>query len=151
MIIKLDPTGLRKTTWKTFLVRFVFGGAVTAAAGVIGMACGPAVGGLFLAFPSISTASLTLIQRREGTNAAGADALGSALGSLGLLGFGAVVWLLAAHVAGAPALALASGVWCTLSICLWLLFRWIRHHRHAMQAMEVSRVQHGGIYRDASR
>jgi hypothetical protein len=42
-----------------------FGGLITAIAGVIAKQFGPAVGGLFLAFPAIFPASATLIEKDE--------------------------------------------------------------------------------------
>jgi hypothetical protein len=64
---------------------------------------------LFLAFPAIFCASATLIEKHErerkeragvrgtrrGKEAAALDAAGAALGSFGLLAFGAAIWLLA--------------------------------------------------------
>ena len=69
----------------------------------------PRTGGLFLAFPAIFSASATLIEKHErerkekvglrgtrrGKEAAALDAAGAALASLGLLAFGAAIWLLA--------------------------------------------------------
>lgn len=42
-----------------------FGGLITAIAGVIAKQFGPAVGGLFLAFPAIFPASATLMEKDE--------------------------------------------------------------------------------------
>ena len=47
------------------VVRFVFGGAITVGAGLLARKFGPAVGGLFLAFPAIFPASATLIEKHE--------------------------------------------------------------------------------------
>jgi hypothetical protein len=48
-------------------------------------------GWLFLAFPSILPASLTLVVQHDGRRAAADDALGSVVGAVGLAAFGAVV------------------------------------------------------------
>jgi len=129
MRITLDPAKVRQTTRNEWLVRFAFGGLVTVLAGIIGTAYGPEVGGLFLAFPSISSASLTLIQRQDGKNAAGIDALGAVLGSIGLIGFGAIVWALAARAPGWLTLVLASVVWLLIGCGLWSGSLWVRRHR----------------------
>jgi len=129
MRITVDPAKVRQTTRNEYLIRFAFGGLVTLLAGLIGTAYGPEVGGLFLAFPSISSASLTLIQRRDGKNAAGIDALGSVLGSIGLLGFGAVVWALASRASAWLTLVTATGVWLIVACGLWSTSLWIRLHR----------------------
>jgi uncharacterized protein DUF3147 len=91
MQIKVEPSVLRQTKWHEYAVRFFVGGLITAIAGVIAKEFGPAVGGLFLAFPAIFPASATLIEKHEkkrkqqlglqgidrGREAASADAAGS--------------------------------------------------------------------------
>src|ERR1700749_2648049 len=63
MIVQFQPSALRQTRWHEYLVRFVLGGAMTVAAGLIAARFGPVVGGLFLAFPAIFPASATLIEK----------------------------------------------------------------------------------------
>jgi hypothetical protein len=75
-----------------YALRFAFGGAVTALAGWISRQYGPVIGGLFLAFPAILPAAVTLIEGDRGTKAAGVDAAGAVFGSAGMLGFALVVW-----------------------------------------------------------
>jgi Protein of unknown function (DUF3147) len=65
MRIEIDPSALKKTRWYEFAVRFLFGGLITAATGLIAKKFGPGVGGLFLAFPAIFPASATLIEKHE--------------------------------------------------------------------------------------
>ena len=48
MQIKIDISVLRETKWSDYAIRFLFGGIVTAAAGLIAKKFGPGVGGLFL-------------------------------------------------------------------------------------------------------
>jgi hypothetical protein len=69
---------------------------------------GPGVGGLFLAFPPIFPASVGLVEKHEeqkkqqhgldgtirGREAAGLDAAGAAIGSIGLIAFAVAVWRL---------------------------------------------------------
>jgi hypothetical protein len=101
MIVRLNPSALRQTSWYEYLIRFAIGGAMTVVAGLIASRFGPVVGGLFLAFPAIFPASATLIERhtrerkekaglsgaRRGKEAAALDAAGATLGSFGLAGF----------------------------------------------------------------
>lgn len=132
MEVKVDSSTLRQTKWHDYAIRFVFGGLVTAAAGLIANKYGPVVGGLFLAFPAIFPASATLIEKHEkekagqgpkgadrGKEAASADAAGSAMGSLGLLVFAAVVWkFMPSHRAWLVLIA-ATFCWLAVSVLLW--------------------------------
>jgi Protein of unknown function (DUF3147) len=114
-------------------VRFVFGGIVTAIAGIIAKEFGPVVGGLFLAFPAIFPASATLIEKHEkdkkeqvglngkkrAADAVSADAVGAAMGSIGLAVFGALVWqAMPGHSAWAV-LTGATASWLGISMLFW--------------------------------
>jgi len=104
--IRIDVAGLRRTKWYEYAIRFVFGGLITATAGLIADRWGPAIGGLFLAFPAILPASATLVEKHErqkkalvglqgaerGREAAALDAAGAAIGCIGLAGFAVIVW-----------------------------------------------------------
>ena len=82
-------------------MRVVFGGAISAVAAILAQRFGPAVGGLFLAFPALFPASATLMEKHErqkkaqagitatlrGRQSAALDAFGAALGRVGLAGF----------------------------------------------------------------
>jgi hypothetical protein len=140
--IKIDASALRQSHWYQYLVRFLFGGAVTALAGIIAKHFGPAVGGLFLAFPAIFPAAATLIDDLErekkerigadgslrGRTAAGIDALGSSLGSIGLIAFALVVWQRLPKSNLATVLASATLVWFVISVSLWELRELLRRH-----------------------
>jgi len=104
--IDADPSKITQTSAKDYAIRFVGGGAVTALVGIIGKLYGPEVAGLFLAFPAILVASLTLLGEKEGQRAAGADAFGAQAGSIGLVAFGLVIWQLGARVPAWVALLL---------------------------------------------
>lgn len=73
-----------------YALRFAFGFAVSVAAGVISNGVGTRFGGMFLAFPAILPASLTLLQKKEGTRKAGRNAIGAVLGGVALLTFAGV-------------------------------------------------------------
>ena len=116
-----------------YAIRFLFGGLVTAIAGIIAKKFGPGVGGLFLAFPAIFPASATLIEKHEkqkkeeeglqgtqrGREAASIDAAGSAIGSVGLLFFAGLVWQLAPRYKTSMVLAGATLAWLMVSVLLW--------------------------------
>ncbi len=111
-MVRLDTSTLRQTDWHEFAVRFLFGGLITVVAGLIARKFGPQMGGIFLAFPAILPASVTLVEKHakrrarrdateEGRRAASLDAQGAALGSVGLIVFaGLVWWLISGHRAG---------------------------------------------------
>ncbi len=90
--IRVDIGKVKETSWKGYAIRFLFGGVVTAFTGWVAAKSGPVVGGLFLAFPAILPASVTLVREHEDADAAGQDAYGAMLGSIGLAAFGAVIW-----------------------------------------------------------
>ena len=133
MRVKIDPSALLKTRWHEFAVRFLFGGLITAIAGLIAKKFGPGVGGLFLAFPAIFPASATLIEKHEkqrkeraglhgfarGRKAAGVDAAGAAIGGVGLLAF---AWLVKALIGSHGAWLALTGAtvgWLAVSLLLW--------------------------------
>jgi uncharacterized membrane protein (GlpM family) len=86
------PEKLQKPPARDWVIRFAFGAGVSALAAIVTKVWGPTVGGLFRAFPAILLASLTLVAKEEGAHRAREDARGAALGALGLIGFGIVVW-----------------------------------------------------------
>jgi hypothetical protein len=138
MIVHLKLSALRQTRWYEYLIRFVLGGAMTVAAGLIASHWGALIGGLFLAFPAIFPASATLIEKhtrqrkekaglpgaRRGKEAAALDAAGAALGSIGLAIFALVVWLMIERSAVA-ALIVATAAWLAVSVLAWLARKWL--------------------------
>jgi hypothetical protein len=117
----LDPGALRKTHVWEYALRFAFGGAVTAATGALAHVWGPELGGLFLAFPAILPASLTLAATHEGRQRAAEEANGAVLGAIALVGFAAVVWQLAPRQSPTVTLAIAAVTWVVTAIGLWAL------------------------------
>ena len=55
MQIQVDPSALGQTKWHEYAARFLVGGLITAAAGIVAKKFGPSVGGLFLAIFAILT------------------------------------------------------------------------------------------------
>ena len=139
MIPSLDFSSLRDARWHQFVVRFVLGGAVTLCTGLIAQRWGPVVGGLFLSFPAIFPATVTLIERHEtqkkskagincrkrGRKAAALDAAGAVLGGWGMIVFGCAAWLALPRYPTVLALSLAGVLWLIVSASLW----WVRRHQ----------------------
>jgi hypothetical protein len=134
--VKFTLDSFKQTEWHEYAIRFLAGGLITVATGLIAQNWGPVVGGLFLAFPAIFPAGATLIERsekkkkekagfnvcRRGLDAAALDAQGSAMGGLGMILFGVIVWLaLPLHPS---LLVLVAGlfVWLVTCITVWTLF-----------------------------
>jgi hypothetical protein len=121
--------GATKTHGREHALRFVFGGIVTAGVGLIAHHWGPIVGGLFLGFPSIFPASITLVKEHDGRAKAIDDARGARLGSLGLMAFGFVVWSTARSWAPSVVLGVATAAWLAVDLAAWTLVYGMRH-RH---------------------
>jgi uncharacterized membrane protein (GlpM family) len=119
--IRLDA--LRKTRPSEYVARFAFGGGVTVMTGLIAHAWGPAIGGLFLAFPAILPASLTLVASHEGRETAAKEARGAILGAMGLGVFATACALLAVHGPPILTLGVATAAWLVTSTLLW----WVVH------------------------
>jgi Protein of unknown function (DUF3147) len=132
MRVSVQLSTLRKTRYE-YALRFLFGGA-TVLAGLVARQHGSVVGGFLLAFPAIFPASATLIEKHErqkkqkagiestsrGRQAAGLDAYGAALGSVGLMCFAMVVWN-CCRSGVAFVLSIATASWIVISIVLWSL------------------------------
>ena len=141
MRIRVQLSGLKRTRWYEYAVRFLFGGGITVITGLIAKKYGPAFGGLFLAFPAIFPATASLIEKHEkqkkrragilhthrGTEAAALDARGAALGSIALIGFALTVWKLLPGANAALVLFGSLTIWFVLSVSIWCIVR--THHR----------------------
>ena len=135
MRIELDVSALDRTRWSEYAVRFLFGGIVTAATGLIAKQFGPVIAGLFLAFPAIFPAGATLIEKHEkqkkqdagfdgvarGRSIASVDAAGAAMGSVGLIAFALVVWWLLPRNSAWIILPIAGIGWLVVAVVTWWL------------------------------
>ncbi|HZQ27096.1 MAG TPA: DUF3147 family protein [Acidimicrobiales bacterium] len=119
----IDLAGLSDVRRRDVAIRFAFGAAVSMVAGLVAQAFGARVGGLFLAFPAILPATLTLIEQEESQAKAAHDDDGAILGAVGLMAFGAVGWWVTGHHGTAIGLAAAAGAWAVVSVALYLLSR----------------------------
>lgn len=135
MIERVKVAALKEGRWYEYVVRFLLGGIATMLAGVIADVFGPEYGGLFLAFPAVFCASVSLVERHEqrrkaekgltgerrGKLAAALDSNGAAIAGIGLAAFGICVFLFAMR----PTTSLVSGLiaWCLISYGLWRALR----------------------------
>jgi len=133
MRIQINIAALKRSKWQEYLARFIFGGAVTAVAGIIAKRYGPEIGGLFLATPAIFPAAATLLEKHEekkrraesgrelrAHELAGVDAAGAAMGSVGLAAFAVVVWCLSPHYPLALVMVAATLAWFAVAVAMWL-------------------------------
>ncbi len=160
MIVKLSFASLQDSRWHEYAVRFALGGAATVITGLISSYFGASIGGLFLALPAIFCASATLIQqheerrkhdaglrgRRRGQQAAGLDAAGAALGSVGMAGF-AVVFSLLVERRAPIAFAVALISWAVIAVVAW----WTWRHARARIRTSAHVNSHGTAMQGAGR
>lgn len=132
-MIEFNWAALRRTRWNEYAARFFLGGAITVGAGVVAKLWGPGMGGLFLAFPAIFSASASLVAKHEQQkkSRAGLDGgkrsrivvavetAGTAMGCVGLAVFALLTWKLLSHVSWAVALFLATLAWITTAVAVW--------------------------------
>jgi hypothetical protein len=136
MRVKLRFDSLKETKPTEYVSRFVFGGVVTVLAGFVADHYGPVLGGLFLAFPGIFPAGVSLVEKhktlREKTEGklgswsargqASVEAAGASVGTLGLMGFALVLWRCLPRHNFLPVLLMAAGTWILVSWLFW----WMR-------------------------
>jgi Protein of unknown function (DUF3147) len=155
MVVSLNMSALRETKWYQYAVRFALGGLVTAIAGLMAKKYGPSFGGLFLAFPAIFPASATLIEKQErerkqqkgksgvqrARNAVAADAVGAAIGGVGLICFGFYAWKMLPQHGVWSTLLCATVIWLAASVLVWYLRK--RHVlRHLLETIPL--ISHRG-------
>ena len=116
---ELSPENLKKVKWWEYAIRFVFGGVITVITGLLAKHIGPAFAGMFLAFPAILPASLTLVKQHEGRKKAADDARGARVGAIGLVAFAIVVTFTATSWPAAAVLAVATLAWLVVSLLVW--------------------------------
>ena len=121
--IRFDRAALRSVQPRDLAVRFAFGFGVSVAAGIVTLAFGSRTGGLFLAFPAILPASLTLIEKKEGRRPAEGNAGGAIIGAVALVAFALTARALFTHIPGATVEAVALAAWLVVSILLYLPIR----------------------------
>ena len=137
MMISFSIQRLQQTRWYEYAIRFILGGLVTAGAGQISKSIGASFGGLFLAFPALLAASLTLVAKharekqeklgqngqRRAKQSAGADAAGAVMGSVGLFCFALTVWKLVERHQPILVIGAATIIWAAVCGCIWLVWK----------------------------
>jgi uncharacterized membrane protein (GlpM family) len=109
----------------------MFGAGVSALAGVISAVAGPRLGGVFLAFPAILLASLTLVAKEEGLRQARDEAGGATFGTIGMVGFAVVTSVLAGRWPLWATLCTGALTWALLAFGAYLLVALARAARAA--------------------
>jgi hypothetical protein len=120
-MIKADIGRLKEVPPRYLLIRFAFGAAISVIAGAVSRGVGARAGGLFLAFPAILPATLTLIQKEHSKRKAKEDDKGATLGGVGLIAFAAVSYALLPGHSAWIALGAAALAWLAVSIGLYVL------------------------------
>jgi hypothetical protein len=120
---RASPGKLAKVAAWEYLLRFAIGGIITAIAGLIAKRYGPAFGGMFLAFPAILPASLTLIKQHDGRRQALDDARGGRVATIALAAFAVVVTITASIWPPIIFLPLATLAWLVVAVAAWRIFR----------------------------
>jgi hypothetical protein len=133
MRLKLKFDSLKETKSSEYVSRFVFGGVVTVLAGFVADHYGPVLGGLFLAFPGIFPAGVSLVERHKtlrekaegklgiwsARGQASVEATGASVGTLGLMGFAVVLWRGLPTHNFLPMVFAAAGTWIAVSLLFW--------------------------------
>lgn len=135
MLIQFDHSGLQQTRWHEYASRFFMGGLVTVFTGIISHRFGPVIGGVFLAFPAIFSASTSLIEKHQrekkeskgisgterGRKAAAVEAAGAALGTIGLIIFALIAWKLMPLFSPWLVLVIGTLAWAVTTVFAWLM------------------------------
>ena len=133
MRLKFKFDSLKETKPTEYLSRFVFGGVVTVFAGFVADHYGPVLGGLFLAFPGIFPAGVSLVEKHKtqrekaegklgiwsARGQASVEATGASVGTLGLMGFAVVLWQGLPTHNFLPILFTATATWVVVSLLFW--------------------------------
>ena len=119
-LVAVEAGRLKEIRGRDLAIRFAFGAAVSIVAGAVSLVFNPVVGGLFLAFPAILPASVTLIEQKESTDEAVHDIEGATIGALGLAVFAVVTGIVLRHTSAVVALAAATAAWLVTSVVLYL-------------------------------
>jgi hypothetical protein len=113
---ELKPQQIREVSFRELAIRFIAGALTSVAAGVVTLVFGPRVGGVFLAFPAILAASLTLIEQEEDSANAREDARGAMIGGIAMAAFAGIAAITFLKLNAAVALALATVGWFVVAV-----------------------------------
>lgn len=119
--LKFDLGKVKDVAGKDLAIRFAFGAGTSIMAAVVSLLAGPTVAGVFLAFPAILLASLSLVASDEGRSKARDDARGAAAGALGLVAFAVVGAGLFEAGPSAAAFVSAAAAWIVVALGVFLI------------------------------
>ncbi|MEV6983563.1 DUF3147 family protein [Sphaerisporangium sp. NPDC051017] len=120
--IQIEPAKLRQIAPAAMALRFAFGAVVSMVSGWVGGRWGPLEGGIFLAFPAVLAATLTLIETEERNRILAAqDARGAVLGAIGMIAYALCVWTLATRIPAVAAMAAGTAARAIVAIVLYRL------------------------------
>jgi hypothetical protein len=126
---QLDVSQLKHLKLKDYILRFLFGGAISVLAAFITQVLNVRIGGVFMAFPAILLASLTMISREDGKYNAEEDARGGIVGAVAFV-VTAIVLILTLRALSVPVvLFMALIVWLICAFGLYALsytLGWLR-------------------------
>ena len=111
------------------VIRFVFGAGISVIAAIISYVFGARFGGIFLAFPAILPATLTLIEKEESKRKAEDDDIGAILGAAALIVFGGLVWWLIPIIGAPGAIAVAVFGWLSAAVLFYAVLRVVSSRR----------------------
>jgi hypothetical protein len=120
--VGISTKGVTDARPRDLVVRFIAGGVTSIVAGVVTLVWGPRTGGVFLAFPAILAASLTLIQEQEDSHEAREDSRGAVLGGAAMIAFAIVAAVLLDSIPGALALVAATAAWTVIALGGYAVF-----------------------------
>lgn len=116
---QFDLARLKQVRLRDLGLRFLFGATISLGAALISSATSARFGGVFLAFPAILPASLTLLQDEEGTRDADRNAIGAVLGGIALVVFAIVGEAGFGRISAGAALLAALGAWLLTAVGLY--------------------------------
>lgn len=121
LVPSVKPAEIARQKPSAYLVRFAFGAAISLGAALIGMKFGPVVGGVFLGFPAILPASLTLIEKKEGRQQAAIDSEGAVMGAVAMVVFAVVVTVWVTSWGVVATLLVGLAVWLGVATLLYVM------------------------------
>ncbi len=124
---QVRPSDVTKHGFRDYAVRFAFGAAIALVAGLLGMWFGPKFGGVFLGFPAILPASLTLIQKKDGKEQAAIDSEGAVFGAIAFVVFAVVVALVVTHWGVVATVVVGLVIWTVVAVALYAIARAVLH------------------------
>jgi hypothetical protein len=119
--IGVDLGCLRRRRPAEFALRFGFGAGIALAAALISLRFGARAGGIFLAFPAILPASLSMIEHDDGNERAVIDSIGAILGSLALVACAVVATLALPRTGAVAGVGLVLAAWLVVAAVLYLV------------------------------